>query len=72
VILVATGFLLKIFIKKPLTVLKNGNVGIQTAQPTSSLHIMGVEEYADNTAAVAAGLEVGTFYRTGDELKIVY
>lgn len=31
----------------------------------------GVSEYADNAAAVAAGLTVGKVYRTGDVLKIV-
>lgn len=31
----------------------------------------GVSEYADNAAAVAAGLAVGKVYRTGDVLKIV-
>ena len=29
-------------------------------------------EYADNTAALAAGKVIGTFYRTGDLLKIVH
>jgi hypothetical protein len=55
-----------------VTVLKNGNFGIQTDDPTSRLHIMGVQEYADNAAAMAAGLSEGAFYRTGDELKIVH
>jgi hypothetical protein len=32
----------------------------------------GAPNYADNTAAVAAGLAVGTFYRTGDTAKIVH
>jgi hypothetical protein len=29
-------------------------------------------EYADNTAALAGGLIVGQFYRTGDILKVVH
>ena len=29
-------------------------------------------EYADNAAAVAAGLVPGEFYRTGDALKVVH
>ncbi len=58
--------------KNAVTVLRNGNVGIRTDAPTSRLHIMGVDEYADNTTAIAAGLPVGAFYRTGDELKIVH
>lgn len=32
----------------------------------------GVSEYADNAAAVAAGLAVGKVYRTGDVMKIVH
>lgn len=32
----------------------------------------GVVEYANNSAAVAAGLAVGKVYRTGDTLKIVH
>lgn len=32
----------------------------------------GVQEFADNAAAIAAGLTVGTHYRTGDLLKIVH
>lgn len=31
-----------------------------------------VPEYADNAAALAGGLAVGTIYRTGDNLKIVH
>lgn len=32
----------------------------------------GLPEYADNTAALSAGLENGRIYRTGDLLKIVH
>jgi hypothetical protein len=32
----------------------------------------GVLQYADNAAAVSAGLAVGKVYRTGDVLKIVH
>ena len=49
-----------------------GNVGIGTASPTSKLQVVGLPEYADNTAALAAGLTVGAFYRTGDILKVVH
>ena len=31
-----------------------------------------IPEYADNAAAVTAGLAVGNVYRTGDVLKIVH
>ena len=40
------------------------------------LHGVGLDsstpEYADNTAALAANLSVGSIYRTGDNLKIVH
>ena len=48
-----------------------------TARAANTLHTNGlnvgtVGEYADNTAALAAGLPVGQVYRTGELLKIVY
>lgn len=57
------------------------NVGIGNAAPTNKLHITananplrmeGVQEYANNAAAIAAGLAVGVVYRTGELLKIVF
>ena len=55
-----------------MTVLKNGKVGIGTSAPGSKLSIVGLSEYTDNAAALAAGLTVGDLYRTGDLLKIVH
>jgi len=49
-----------------------GDVGIGTAVPTAKLQVVGLVEYADNAAAIAASLTVGAFYRTGDLLKVVH
>jgi hypothetical protein len=39
---------------------------------TTGIRIIGISEYADNTAAIAGGLTTGDVYRTGDLLKIVH
>jgi hypothetical protein len=44
-----------------------GNVGIGTVDPKSVLHVVGLPAYANNAAAVAAGLTAGAFYRTGSD-----
>lgn len=49
-----------------------GNNVIVQADHNSLQLYSGIPEYADNAAASAAGLEVGTLYRTGDILKIVH
>ncbi|WP_430931186.1 hypothetical protein [Saccharicrinis sp. 156] len=49
-----------------------GNVGIGTIDPKTKLQVVGLPEYADNAAALAAGLTIGAFYRTGDLLKVVH
>lgn len=38
----------------------------------STIVIGDIPIYADNAAAVAAGLAIGKLYRTGDTLKIVH
>jgi len=49
----------------------NPAISLGSVAPTSPMQIVGLAEYADNAAAVAAGLTVGAFYRTGDALKVV-
>jgi hypothetical protein len=31
-----------------------------------------IVEYANNAAALTAGLKIGEFYRTGDDLKVIH
>jgi len=47
-----------------------GNVKLETK--STGINVLGVTEYADNTAAIAGGLITGDVYRTGDLLKIVH
>jgi hypothetical protein len=53
----------------------NANVGIGTTTPTSKLQVVGLPVYANNAAAIAGGLTVGAFYRTGadpDPVMVVH
>ena len=50
----------------------DGKVGIGISLPTSKLQVVGLVEHTDNAAALAAGLTIGAFYRTGDLLKVVH
>jgi len=47
----------------------NGSKKFETT--STGVKITGVNQYADNAAALAGGLTVGDVYRTGDLLKIV-
>lgn len=49
-----------------------GNLGSQHFGIRKMNGTASVPEYADNTAAITAGLVVGDIYRTGDLLKIVH
>lgn len=40
-------------------------LAVGTSTPTSPLHIVGLPVFANNAAALAGGLTVGAFYRTG-------
>jgi len=55
-----------------IAITNGGNVGIGTTAPTAKLTVVGLAEYADNAAAISAGLTTGAFYRTGDLLKVVH
>ena len=55
-----------------MTITQDGEVGIGTSSPTATLQVVGLVEYADNAAALLAGLTAGAFYRTGDLLKVVH
>ena len=52
-----------------------GYLGIGTIDPRSRLHVVGLPVYANNAAAIAAGLTAGAFYRTGadpDPVMVVH
>ena len=56
-------------------VMTGGNLGIGTLTTqniTSPLQVIGILEFTDNAAALAGGLTIGAFYRTGDLLKVVH
>jgi hypothetical protein len=43
-----------------------------TVTPLFTISGAGILEYADNAAALAAGLTATNVYRTGDQLKVVH
>lgn len=49
----------------------NGNVGIGTTTPSSKLQVVGLQNYINNSDAIANGLSVGAFYHTDGLLKVV-
>jgi hypothetical protein len=56
-----------------MTIKNNGFVGIGKTSPGSRLAVVGLPTYADNTAALAANLTAGDFYRTADgTVKVVF
>ena len=67
-------FAFRAYISKPgppaLTV--SGRVGMGTTSPNTNLAVTGLPEYTDNADAIANGLALGDFYRTGDLLKVVH
>lgn len=57
-------------ISERFRITSSGNIG-NVASPTSKLQIAGLNSYADNAAAVTAGLTAGAFYHTAGVLKVV-
>lgn len=70
-----------------LTITGDGRLGVSTTVPNANtkvqivgsaaanatpLLLVNVKEFANNAAAIAAGLPIGAIYRTGDDLKIVH
>ncbi|HYX29665.1 MAG TPA: hypothetical protein VE863_13950 [Pyrinomonadaceae bacterium] len=49
----------------------DGNVGIGTTSPTSRLQVVGLPIFKNNAEAIAGGLTVGAFYRTGGDPDLV-
>jgi trimeric autotransporter adhesin len=47
------------------------NVGIGTTTPTSKLQVVGLPIYSNNASAIAGGLTVGAFYRSGGDPDLV-
>lgn len=50
----------------------SGNVSLGSSTPTNKLIVAGLPAYADNTAAIAAGLDIGAFYRCNDQVCVVH
>tara|TARA_R110000764_G_scaffold110000_1_gene196281 strand:+ start:139 stop:594 length:456 start_codon:yes stop_codon:yes gene_type:complete len=49
-----------------------GNIEVDGLVAATGLKVTAVSEHVDNATAIAAGLNTGTHYRTGDLLKIVH
>jgi hypothetical protein len=58
--------------KSMFYVAKGINTGATDWSLALTVPATGAPEYADNSAALFAGLSVGQVYRTGDILKIVH
>ncbi len=63
-----------------LVILKNGNIGINSDNPTSKLQVVGLpiipfntSDNQTNTDAISAGLSIGAFYHTGNGIvRVVF
>ena len=53
------------------TIVQGGKIGIGTNNPTSVLAIPNLPEFTNNQQA-GLNIQVGSFYRTGNDVKIVY
>ncbi len=56
-----------------MTIKSGGNIGINTPDPKSILHVTGLATYTSNANAIAAGLTAGAFYTDGaGNVKVAY
>jgi len=56
-----------------MVILKNGNIGIGSDNPTSKLQVVGLPIHANNATAITAGLTVGAFFHNGDGIvRVVF
>lgn len=49
----------------------SGKIGIGTDNPTSTLGIVGLQEYASESQVIAGGLKNGDLYKTGSNIQVV-
>lgn len=57
---------------RTLETTQNSNFTTGNISILNNTTLEGILEFADNTAAVAGGLGVGSLYRTGDLVKVVH
>jgi hypothetical protein len=54
------------------SIVEGGKIGIGTNNPGSVLSVPNLPDYANNSAAISAGLKDGDIYRSGNNVMVVY
>jgi hypothetical protein len=54
------------------SIVEGGKIGIGTNNPGSVLSVPNLPDYANNLAAISAGLKDGDIYRNGNNVMVVY